>query len=192
MSDHDDVQVDEPEMADDDPMRAFLPTAFGKASKEAAFPAAGWRLLPPSRTSRPDSPTTKSAPSLPKSVSPPSPVGSPCSARARSSSSSPATKSSPPLPETRSLARPPHSRSLPSFPRMTSRPPSPTWSGLALDGASSQIGSTVASGGCEAVHDHAGRQPGSDRRKEAALCLPRGADAGASTTGTTRNFVMGR
>ena len=59
-------------------------------------------------------------------------------------------------------------------------------SGLALDGASSQIGSTVASGGCDAVHDHAGRQPGSDLRKEAALCLPRGADAGASTTGTTR------
>jgi hypothetical protein len=28
--------------------------------------------------------------------------------------------------------------------------------GLALDGASSQIGSTVASGGCDAVHDHAG------------------------------------
>ncbi len=54
-------------------------------------------------------------------------------------------------------------------------------SGLAL-----QIGSTVASGGCDAVHDHAGRQPGSDLRKEAALCLPRGADAGASTTGTTR------
>ena len=59
-------------------------------------------------------------------------------------------------------------------------------SGLALDGASSQIGSTVASGGCDAVHDHAGRQPGSDLRKEAALCLPRGADAGASRTGTTR------
>jgi hypothetical protein len=59
-------------------------------------------------------------------------------------------------------------------------------SGLALDGAASQIGSTVASGGCDAVHDHAGRQPGSDLRKEAALCLPRGADAGASTTGTTR------
>lgn len=53
-------------------------------------------------------------------------------------------------------------------------------------GASCQIGSTVASGGCDAVHDHAGRQPGSDLRKEAALCLPRGADAGASTTGTTR------
>jgi len=59
-------------------------------------------------------------------------------------------------------------------------------SGLALDGASRQIGSTVASGGCDAVHDYAGRQPGSDLRKEAALCLPRGADAGASTTGTTR------
>ena len=62
----------------------------------------------------------------------------------------------------------------------------PEVSGLALDGASGQIGSTVASGGCDAVHDHAGRQPGSDLRKEAALCLPRGADAGASTTGTTR------
>ena len=37
-------------------------------------------------------------------------------------------------------------------------------SGLALDGVSSQIGSTVASGGCDAVHDPAGRQPGSDLR----------------------------
>jgi hypothetical protein len=60
-------------------------------------------------------------------------------------------------------------------------------SGLALDGASRQIGSTQASGGCDAGHDHAGRHPGSDLRKEAALCLPRGADAGASTTGTTRS-----
>ncbi|KAK9772473.1 putative WD repeat-containing protein [Seiridium cardinale] len=34
MSD-DDIQVEGPELADDDPMRAFLPTSFGKKSREA-------------------------------------------------------------------------------------------------------------------------------------------------------------
>jgi len=39
MSDYDDVHVDEPAMTDDDPLRAFLPTAFGKASKTANISA---------------------------------------------------------------------------------------------------------------------------------------------------------
>ncbi|KAK3380210.1 WD40-repeat-containing domain protein [Lasiosphaeria ovina] len=35
MSDSDEYQVEEPELAPDDPMRNFLPTSFGKRSKEA-------------------------------------------------------------------------------------------------------------------------------------------------------------
>jgi len=35
MSDSDDYEVEEPILADDDPMRAFMPTSFGKKSKEA-------------------------------------------------------------------------------------------------------------------------------------------------------------
>ncbi|KAI0381020.1 WD40 repeat-like protein [Hypomontagnella monticulosa] len=35
MSDDEDVQVEGPILADDDPMRAFLPTSFGKKSREA-------------------------------------------------------------------------------------------------------------------------------------------------------------
>ncbi|KAJ8065826.1 hypothetical protein OCU04_006489 [Sclerotinia nivalis] len=35
MSDDEDFQVEGPELAEDDPMRAFLPTSFGKKSKEA-------------------------------------------------------------------------------------------------------------------------------------------------------------
>ncbi|KAI1417862.1 WD40 repeat-like protein [Hypoxylon sp. FL1857] len=39
MSDDEDVQVEEPSLAEDDPMRAFLPTSFGKRSKEADIAA---------------------------------------------------------------------------------------------------------------------------------------------------------
>lgn len=39
MSDHDDFEVEQPELADDDPMRAFLPASFGKKSKEADIAA---------------------------------------------------------------------------------------------------------------------------------------------------------
>ncbi|KAI2471662.1 WD40 repeat-like protein [Annulohypoxylon bovei var. microspora] len=39
MSDDDEVQVEGPNLADDDPMRAFLPTSFGKKSKEADIAA---------------------------------------------------------------------------------------------------------------------------------------------------------
>ncbi|KAK7961010.1 WD repeat domain-containing protein [Apiospora saccharicola] len=39
MSDDDDFQVEGPELAEDDPMRAFLPTSFGKKSKEADISA---------------------------------------------------------------------------------------------------------------------------------------------------------
>src|SRR3954468_24952507 len=35
MSDDEDYEVEGPELAEDDPMRAFLPTSFGKKSKEA-------------------------------------------------------------------------------------------------------------------------------------------------------------
>ena len=35
MSDDEEFEVDDPELAEDDPMRAFLPQAFGKKSKEA-------------------------------------------------------------------------------------------------------------------------------------------------------------
>jgi hypothetical protein len=35
MSDDDDFEVDVPELAEDDPMRAFLPQSFGKKAKEA-------------------------------------------------------------------------------------------------------------------------------------------------------------
>ncbi|KAF7910032.1 uncharacterized protein EAF01_003750 [Botrytis porri] len=35
MSDDEDFQIEGPELADDDPMRAFLPASFGKKSKEA-------------------------------------------------------------------------------------------------------------------------------------------------------------
>lgn len=35
MSDDEDIQVDGPELAEDDPMRAFLPTSFGKKTREA-------------------------------------------------------------------------------------------------------------------------------------------------------------
>ncbi|KAH8894987.1 WD repeat protein [Thozetella sp. PMI_491] len=39
MSDSDGFEVDEPVLADDDPMRAFLPNSFGKTSKEANIAA---------------------------------------------------------------------------------------------------------------------------------------------------------
>ncbi|KAI1107283.1 WD40 repeat-like protein [Jackrogersella minutella] len=39
MSDDEEVQVEGPSLADDDPMRAFLPTSFGKKSKEADIAA---------------------------------------------------------------------------------------------------------------------------------------------------------
>ncbi|KAH8653392.1 WD40-repeat-containing domain protein [Xylariales sp. PMI_506] len=39
MSDDEDIQVEGPALADDDPMRAFLPTSFGKKSKEADIAA---------------------------------------------------------------------------------------------------------------------------------------------------------
>ncbi|KAK8007519.1 zinc finger domain-containing protein [Apiospora arundinis] len=39
MSDDDDFQVEGPDLAEDDPMRAFLPTSFGKKSKEADISA---------------------------------------------------------------------------------------------------------------------------------------------------------
>src|SRR2546421_5842994 len=35
MSDDEDFEVEAPELAEDDPMRAFLPQSFGKKSKEA-------------------------------------------------------------------------------------------------------------------------------------------------------------
>ncbi len=35
MSDEDDVQIETPDLAEDDPMRAFLPASFGKKSREA-------------------------------------------------------------------------------------------------------------------------------------------------------------
>ncbi|RYP71658.1 hypothetical protein DL771_004609 [Monosporascus sp. 5C6A] len=39
MSDEEDVQIEGPDLAEDDPMRAFLPTSFGKKSKEADIAA---------------------------------------------------------------------------------------------------------------------------------------------------------
>ncbi|KAH9906144.1 WD repeat domain-containing protein [Xylariomycetidae sp. FL2044] len=39
MSDDEDVQVEMPDLAQDDPMRAFLPTSFGKKSKDADIAA---------------------------------------------------------------------------------------------------------------------------------------------------------
>ncbi|KAI1094575.1 WD40 repeat-like protein [Rostrohypoxylon terebratum] len=39
MSDDEDIQVEGPNLAEDDPMRAFLPTSFGKKSKEADIAA---------------------------------------------------------------------------------------------------------------------------------------------------------
>ncbi|ROT38351.1 WD40 repeat-like protein [Sodiomyces alkalinus F11] len=39
MSDDEDIVVEEPELAEDDPMRAFLPTSFGKKSKETNIAA---------------------------------------------------------------------------------------------------------------------------------------------------------
>ncbi|KAH7328439.1 WD40-repeat-containing domain protein [Stachybotrys elegans] len=39
MSDDDDYEVEVPDIAEDDPMRAFLPTSFGKKSKEADIAA---------------------------------------------------------------------------------------------------------------------------------------------------------
>ncbi|KAF4484795.1 hypothetical protein CGGC5_v007520 [Colletotrichum fructicola Nara gc5] len=39
MSDEDDFVVEGPELAEDDPMRAFLPASFGKKSKEANIAA---------------------------------------------------------------------------------------------------------------------------------------------------------
>ncbi|KAI1769590.1 WD40 repeat-like protein [Hypoxylon sp. FL1150] len=39
MSDDEDIQVEGPPLAEDDPMRAFLPTSFGKKSKEADIAA---------------------------------------------------------------------------------------------------------------------------------------------------------
>src|SRR3954468_21386659 len=39
MSDDEDYEVEGPELAEDDPMRAFLPQSFGKKSKEADIAA---------------------------------------------------------------------------------------------------------------------------------------------------------
>jgi WD40 repeat protein len=39
MSDDEDIQIEGPDLADDDPMRAFLPTSFGKKSKETDIAA---------------------------------------------------------------------------------------------------------------------------------------------------------
>lgn len=39
MSDNEDFEIEQPELAEDDPMRAFLPTSFGKKSKEADIAA---------------------------------------------------------------------------------------------------------------------------------------------------------
>lgn len=39
MSDNEDFEIEQPELAEDDPMRAFLPTSFGKRSKEADIAA---------------------------------------------------------------------------------------------------------------------------------------------------------
>ncbi|RYP17068.1 hypothetical protein DL767_010085 [Monosporascus sp. MG133] len=39
MSDEEDVQIEGPDLAEDDPMRAFLPASFGKRSKEADIAA---------------------------------------------------------------------------------------------------------------------------------------------------------
>ncbi|RYP08265.1 hypothetical protein DL764_001999 [Monosporascus ibericus] len=39
MSDEEDVQIEGPDLAEDDPMRAFLPASFGKKSKEADIAA---------------------------------------------------------------------------------------------------------------------------------------------------------
>ncbi|OTB07127.1 hypothetical protein M426DRAFT_318156 [Hypoxylon sp. CI-4A] len=39
MSDDEEIQIEAPELAEDDPMRAFLPTSFGKRSKEADIAA---------------------------------------------------------------------------------------------------------------------------------------------------------
>lgn len=39
MSDNEEFEIEQPELAEDDPMRAFLPTSFGKRSKEADIAA---------------------------------------------------------------------------------------------------------------------------------------------------------
>lgn len=39
MSDNDEFEIEQPELAEDDPMRAFLPASFGKKSKEADIAA---------------------------------------------------------------------------------------------------------------------------------------------------------
>lgn len=39
MSDNEDFEIEQPELAEDDPMRAFLPASFGKKSKEADIAA---------------------------------------------------------------------------------------------------------------------------------------------------------
>ena len=39
MNDSDDLEIEMPELASDDPLRGFLPTAFGKKSKDANIAA---------------------------------------------------------------------------------------------------------------------------------------------------------
>lgn len=63
MSDDEDIQVEGPELAEDDPMRAFLPTSFGKKSRETDIAT---QLDRSKRTS--DKPTPTEARPAPKAV----------------------------------------------------------------------------------------------------------------------------
>ncbi|KAI4603471.1 hypothetical protein KJ359_003281 [Pestalotiopsis sp. 9143b] len=63
MSDDEDIQVEGPELAEDDPMRAFLPTSFGKKSRETDVAT---QLDRSKRTS--DKPTPTEARPAPKAV----------------------------------------------------------------------------------------------------------------------------
>lgn len=59
MSDSDDYEVEEPRLAEDDPMRAFLPTAFGKTSKETNIAAQIERSR--RKVEKPEAPQSKKA-----------------------------------------------------------------------------------------------------------------------------------
>ncbi|KAI0177618.1 WD40-repeat-containing domain protein [Pestalotiopsis sp. NC0098] len=63
MSEDEDIQVEGPELAEDDPMRAFLPTSFGKKSRETDIAT---QLDRSKRTS--DKPTPTEARPAPKAV----------------------------------------------------------------------------------------------------------------------------
>lgn len=63
MSDDEDIQVEGPELAEDDPMRAFFPTSFGKKSRETDIAT---QLDRSKRTS--DKPTPTEARPAPKAV----------------------------------------------------------------------------------------------------------------------------